>query len=639
MKWLIANRSGIASADAMIAGLNHLDEKWEMVDPSGWSDHYWIPCDVAVAFGIRNQEQAFLASAKRRGVPTVVVDLGYINRFDENFRPVFDRDRTLQLSIGDNVGIIPKIKCPEDRRIRLGIKYPGDLSKKDGPVLVLGQWPSDPTHPFSDPASITTWIDEIRQLIGPDIHVKYRPHPRLMKSDEFIDDALRSARCAVVWSSNSGNDALVAGIPVAAKTGPYKEIVANVDDIAIFAMSPWFPTKDVWECYFNRLAYGQWSFAELADGSAIKFIRSLILNDDPFKYRFVSGRPIERRNSLYIKTMSGLGDSVFQRSVVKCAAQKTDTVYLKTPWPELYADIENIRFVEGEKRYRTQAKNLKKTKHKFEKVSDNIETISLGYDAQDLMRESILDVLSRQLPPDGSPFVFDLPPSQPSKIAQIVQQPFVIVRPNTIRKEWMNPARNPLPEYITMAVAAARAAGFPIVSLADVDEFEEEIFDGDPPYADFTFNRGEVDICEMIAVVREATGVISGVGWPVPFCLAAKTRLLCVLGGCGAHNAPHIIAPPNVIDTSNITWAIPDKFCMCGNNTHECIKTISNIIEIVDEFTKSLNIARIERRRQSCAVETPLTNHRIPKFSSARLIELGFFKQNNQKDKENEPAM
>lgn len=607
MKWLVANRVAAASADALCSGLKLLGESFEMLDPTSWSDHFWITCDVAVVFGIRQNEQAFIESAKRRGIPTIVVDLGYVNRFDENYRAVFERDRTLQLSIGDNVGCIPQLKCPPDRRIRLNLTYPGMRGDRFGPIVVMGQWPSDPTHPFSDSASILAWVKELQELVGNEIPIKYRPHPRLIKSDEFLEKALVSARAVVTWSSNSGHDALLSGIPVATKCGPYASICEDVDNLYNFSRMPWFPSEEEWEQYFNRMAYGQWSFDELADGTAIKFALAVLAGEDPFWGR-TNVAVKNRRNSILVDGVSGLGDNVYQRPFVQCAAAEHETVFLKTPWPELYSDLRNVKFVEYREQYRTQKKNLEASSCEFV-PAPAIKPVKLGYGPVELRHSSIMEVFGRQLPPNGSPFVFDLPPVV-SKFTQTLPGRFVLVRPVTVRNEWRNSARNPLPEYITAAVTAARAAGFIIISVADVDD-ENETFCGTPPVADFTWNRGECSIVDLIALVSASAGIISGVGWAVPFALAAKKPLLCILGGNGGHNAPHIVAPPNIVDSSRVVWAVPDRFCMCDKPLHDkCDKRISELPVAIDQFISRLgqlspDLSAAGRRRRQRRVETP----------------------------------
>lgn len=620
MKWLLANRTGSASADALTAGLDLVGEQWDMVDPSAWSDHYWIDCDIAVAFGARHNETAFLASAKRRNVPTAVVDLGYVNRFDHNFRPVFDRDRTLQISVGSTVGCIPEIECPPDRRLRLGLTYPGLRNAPDGPIVVFGQWPNDPTHPFSDAASILAWVDEIRAQIG-GVPVKYRPHPRLMGSDEFLDDALRTARVVVTWSSNSGNDALIAGIPVASHAGPYRSIVAGLSELAAFCRNPSFPSAHDWEAYFNRLAYGQWSFAEFADGSAVRFARALLVGEDPFAARTTTGGSVRRADRIVISGCAGLGDNAYQRPFVRAAAARSDVVYLMTPYPEIYEDIENVRFVADGSTYRCARKNIERTDIRFADPPADAPTVIMRYSPRDLAQGNILDTFGRQLPMIGAPFVMDLPSSGESRVAREIGAPFVVVRPVTHRREWDNESRAPLSEYIAEAAAIARARGYIVVSVADVDGENERLV-GTPPIADVVLHSGECDTRELIALTRAASAVIGGVGWAVPFCLALGTPMLCVLGGCGAHNAPHIIAPPTMIDASRVVWAIPDRFCMCDSHHHDCDKRITGLPAYVDQLLSMIAPPRAQKRsRRGAARASKKSSHRahtdVPKFAAS----------------------
>ena len=59
---------------------------------------------------------------------------------------------------------------------------------------------------------------------------------------------------------------------------------------------------------------------------------------------------------ILIRGMWGLGDNIFSRPFVRAAARKYD-LYLETPWPELYADLD-IKFVRGRRLLRTQQKNI-----------------------------------------------------------------------------------------------------------------------------------------------------------------------------------------------------------------------------------------------------------------------------------------
>src|SRR5262245_9263081 len=72
----------------------------------------------------------------------------------------------------------------------------------------------------------------------------------------------------------------------------------------------------------------------------------------PLACRQPAGRPrcsgCRVKWPLLVRGMWGLGDNCYARPFVRAAAEKYD-VWLETPWPELYEDIE-LRFVRGTRR-------------------------------------------------------------------------------------------------------------------------------------------------------------------------------------------------------------------------------------------------------------------------------------------------
>ena len=56
--------------------------------------------------------------------------------------------------------------------------------------------------------------------------------------------------------------------------------------------------------------------------------------------------------ALLIRGQWGLGDNILGRAFIKELA-KVHTLYLETPWPEIYSDLE-VRFVRGQRNLRTQ---------------------------------------------------------------------------------------------------------------------------------------------------------------------------------------------------------------------------------------------------------------------------------------------
>ncbi|MBE5252933.1 hypothetical protein [Mixta mediterraneensis] len=111
-------------------------------------------------------------------------------------------------------------------------------------------------------------------------------------------------------------------------------------------------------------------------------------------------------------------------------------------------------------------------------------------------------------------------------------------------------------------------------SFTSVATEDEEWLVGEQPEADLQLHQGELSLTEMLALVEQAAVVISGVGWALPAAICYQTPVFIVQGGCGAHNAPHIVTDPEM-DLSRVGWAQPDDYCMCASMDHDCSKYIS----------------------------------------------------------------
>ena len=283
--------------------------------------------------------------------------------------------------------------------------------------------------------------------------------------------------------------------------------------------------------------------------------------------------------------MWGLGDNIYARPFVRAAAAQWD-VHLETPWPELYADID-IKFVRGGRRLRTQQKNMARQPDGLWSQPSMMREMKVGY--ADLASRSIIKSLECRwagLAGRFNPALFDLPDMGPSPID--TDRPIAVIRPVTVRSEWRNEARNPQPEYVNI-IAAALMATHTVVAVADIAPDQEWLVGNMPP-AHLYFVAGELDVCELLALVRDADIVVGGVGWIVPAGLALKVKTFVILGGHGGHNAPEKITDPR-LDLSRIGFAIPEKFCRCTNMLHTCDKRISDPLGQFFRWSRSSRIA------------------------------------------------
>jgi hypothetical protein len=285
--------------------------------------------------------------------------------------------------------------------------------------------------------------------------------------------------------------------------------------------------------------------------------------------------------SIFVRGMWGLGDNIYSRPFVRAAAAQYE-LYLETPWPELYADL-NIKFVRGTRPLRTQQKNI--ARQLADRWSRPLATreLKIGYD---LTSQSIINSLEARWRAKFDPALFDLPDMGPSLVKS--DRPIAVVRPVTVRSEWRNEARNPLPEYVA-AIAAELMATHTVIAVADLAPGEEWLI-GELPPAHRYFVYGELGVRELLALVRDADIVIGGVGWIVPAGLALKVKTFVVLGGHGGHNAPEKITDPR-LDLSRIGFAIPEKFCRCTSMLHACNKVIADPVGQFSRWWSSLRAA------------------------------------------------
>jgi hypothetical protein len=284
--------------------------------------------------------------------------------------------------------------------------------------------------------------------------------------------------------------------------------------------------------------------------------------------------------------MWGLGDNIYSRPFI-CAAAAKYEIWLETPWPELYADLD-IKFLPGSRRLRTQQKNIARQAMGVWSPTPQpgVRQIKIGYAS--LGSLSIIKAMELQWLNLGvafDPTLFDLPLMWPSPV--ISKRPIAVVRPVTVRKEWRNEARNPKPEYI-VAIAAELMATHTVVAVADIEAGEETIL-GELPPAHQRFLHGELTIRQLLALISQADIIIGGVGWIVPAGLALKIKTFVVMGGNGGHNAPDKITDPR-LDVSRIAFLMPERFCQCTNLLHNCEKTI---LDPVGRFTHWWRNARM----------------------------------------------
>ncbi|MDZ4373555.1 MAG: hypothetical protein U1C74_19315 [Phenylobacterium sp.] len=280
----------------------------------------------------------------------------------------------------------------------------------------------------------------------------------------------------------------------------------------------------------------------------------------------------DRAPPLFVEGMKGLGDNIYQRPFV-AAACRDRRVWISTPWPEIYADLP-VRFVRTGTTLRTQAANeARQPAGLWTRPPGNAVRARPFYAGRELRAGSIPTAMARAFRHAG-PVTWDLPDMGPSPVTS--DKPIAVIRPVTVRSEWRNESRNPRPEYLRW-ISRALLASHHVVVLAHLKSGQEWLA-GELPHHHQALTAGELDVRQMLALVRDADLVVGGVGWIVPAAIALKTRAFIVLGGQGGHNAPERITAPGM-DLGRIGWATPKAYCRCEDMRHPCNKLIPDLAQ------------------------------------------------------------
>ena len=285
---------------------------------------------------------------------------------------------------------------------------------------------------------------------------------------------------------------------------------------------------------------------------------------------------------LYFEGMHGIGDNINQRCFIKALAAKGHEIWLRTPLPEIYADIPGVHFVHANTPLRTQKVSEQCSQVQFVPEPPGIPRQRIFYGNGHLQRGSIFDAMTEQF--GVAPAHLDLPSYDPADIRTPAGKPIAVIRPTTERKEWHNASRGPLNQYIDDVARDLALAGFHVISVADVQEGQEWIPDGEP-FAHQKFHHGELSIWEMLALVERADLVVTGPCVIMHAALAYERPMICIGGGNGGNNHHLKVTDPRCVNLAGSLFIYPDNYCRCQEMIHNCDKTITGLLEKTRRFT------------------------------------------------------
>lgn len=277
--------------------------------------------------------------------------------------------------------------------------------------------------------------------------------------------------------------------------------------------------------------------------------------------------------------MQGLGDCIMQRPFVRAAVNRAREtgriVYLRTPWPELYRDLQpTLQFVRSNSKLRTQARNEEAAAVRWVTPARNVDVAYFRYNASIVAQKHSYEACFEScLPMRGEPIVMDLPVLCDPPEIRHGGRPVAIVRPPTVRTEWYCPSRNPLPEYVNQIASWLMETHY-VVALADIVPGREDLIGEEPPCHLRLFG-GEWTTSQVIEAMRNADITVSAWGFPVHVAHAAGNRCITVLGGHGGAHRPGVLKPG--IQPPNLGWIVPDNLCLCTQMVHDCDKRVSDL--------------------------------------------------------------
>ena len=223
----------------------------------------------AATSGMQKEEAKARALLADRGIPILVLDLGYIRR------PQGDRDTQgfNQVGLG-KLGWMPTTPCPSDRLDRLQITVAPLVVEEPKRCLVLGQMPGDSSHGMDQP-TLALWYEQRCQNLrasGYELHWRPHPHTATMPAPiegcilhnphaESLADNLRGMSLALAFNSTAGIEALLAGVRVICDQSCY---YAGQREPGQKPGS--FPQ------FLANLAYAQWTCTEIASGEPLRFL-------------------------------------------------------------------------------------------------------------------------------------------------------------------------------------------------------------------------------------------------------------------------------------------------------------------------------------------------------------------------------
>lgn len=257
-------------------------------------------------------------------------------------------------------------------------------------------------------------------------------------------------------------------------------------------------------------------------------------------------------NPILARGMGGIGDTLHTRAIVRKWIERGHTVYLQTSYPEWFWDMR------GKGLYCLPLKSDLRHAKRNEQGADYDDVAApagalerqVWYTPRRIEHHgSFLKAMAEFADADGADDISLPIKADWRSLARVAlessgyqfDRPLLIVRPPTLRSEWINRNRNPLPSVMPELLEAIRARYF-VIGVADLSPGNEWL-DGDESAAmtfDATFLHGQLHVTTQAAIMAfPGSTVLAASGYPL---VLGKATWAWTIGVFGGHDAEHWVA-------------------------------------------------------------------------------------------------
>lgn len=205
-------------------------------------------------------------------IPLVVLDCGYFNRS----KGAHDLEGYNQIGI-NRLNWVPRTVCDASRWNMHGIELAPPVQDRPKAALIIGQVPGDSQHHLSE-QRLNAWLSEhAATLVAHGFRLFYRPHPMhvmtkvriaaaiVKPEEESLAASLARVQVAISYNSTAGLEALISGVRVICSPTAHYAHCADLKSRATLLQ------------HLHRLAWTQWTCAELRSGAALQWLNSYAL--------------------------------------------------------------------------------------------------------------------------------------------------------------------------------------------------------------------------------------------------------------------------------------------------------------------------------------------------------------------------